>query len=110
METVRHKTDDNGCSSDVHDLSEVRGEIRLAFTTAALDSCLARADVVLPNGSLGLRAHYVTRANCGIFGLRADLSLDHSHITSIFTGVFMIYLSAFSSLTLLIRTYICFKI
>ena len=30
LNTVRHKTHDNGCSSDVHDLSDLRGEIRLA--------------------------------------------------------------------------------
>ena len=41
LNTVRHKTHDNGCSSDVHDLSEVRGEIRLASGREAHGSFLS---------------------------------------------------------------------
>ena len=42
------------------------------FSTAAFDSCIARANIVLLNCSAGLGVHDVTRVNYGIIGLRAN--------------------------------------
>ena len=75
----------------------------LLFVTAALDSCLARADIVLLNGSSGLRAYLLRDASQPWYLWPPRISRDASHTSHRFLPGFsrsiqvLFLLSPFSS-------------